>query len=120
MEDQKVVDEQEHHRKHSTAEKLSAAGWGLFFIWIGISFLAKFDVGVGLLGVGIITLAGQAARKFFNLKMEGFWIIVGVLFVLGGIWNLLKPTVELAPILIIAAGAALILSIFKSKHKVEK
>jgi hypothetical protein len=120
MEEQKTVEEQETLRKHRIAERLDAAGWGLFFGWVGIAFLAKFHIGIGLLGVGIITLAGQAARKFFKLKLEWFWIVVGMLFLLGGIWELVKPTVDLLPILLIAAGVVLLISIFKGKHGLKK
>ena len=47
--------------------KLSAVGWGAFFIWIGIAFLTNITWGVGLLGVGVITLAGEAVRKYFGV-----------------------------------------------------
>ena len=45
-------------RRH-LEKKLDAIGWGLFFIWVGIAFIAKQSIGVGLLGVGILTLAVQ-------------------------------------------------------------
>jgi len=63
------------------ARKLAAIGWGLFFIWVGVALFAHLGWGVGLLGVGIITLGVQATRKYFGLKLEGFWIAVGFLFV---------------------------------------
>ncbi len=44
-------------------KKLDAIGWGLFFIWKGAALIADVGWGVGLLGVGIITLGAQAARK---------------------------------------------------------
>jgi uncharacterized membrane protein len=68
--------------------------------------------GVGLLGAAVITLAGQAARKYFRLTLQGFWIVVGLLFLVGGIWELYKVEVDLVPILLIVAGAALLVSIF--------
>ncbi len=43
-------------------KKLDAIGWALFLIWIGVAFLMKVSFGVGLVGVGFITLAVQAAR----------------------------------------------------------
>lgn len=95
------------------AGKLSAAGWGLFIIWIGVVFLASIEAWVALLGVGVITLGMQAVRKVVGLVLEGFWVIVGLLFVLGAIWDLLGATVPLLPILLIAAGLGLVFSIFK-------
>ena len=106
--------------KIDLAQKLDAAGWALFFIWIGIALLADVGWGIGLIGIGVITLAGQVARKYFGLKLEGFWIIVGLLFLLGGIWELFTPTIPLVPILLIVAGAVLLGSILLGKHKEKK
>ncbi len=88
--------------------KLEAAGWGLFFVWVGIALLAHLGWGAGLLGVGIIVLGAQAARKYFDLKLEGFWVAVGFLFVVGGIWKLFNVQLGLLPILCIVAGVALL------------
>jgi len=91
-------------------KKLESAGWALFFIWIGIALLAHVGWGVGLLGVGIITLGAQAARKYFGLKLEGFWVAVGFLFVVGGFCRLVNVQLGLLPILCIVAGVALLVS----------
>ncbi len=99
----------------TTLRKLDAAGWGLFFIWIGIALLANFGWGIGLLGIGILILAGQMARKFMALGVETFWGLVGSLFVIGGIWELLSVRVSLIPILFIAAGIALLVSTLVGK-----
>ena len=106
----KQVEEAETTERHNLAKKLDAAGWGLFFIWVGIAFLANFGVGVGLLGVGVITLGGQAARKYFNLKLEGFWVVVGLVFVVGSLWELFEAKIGLVPVLLIVAGLALLIS----------
>lgn len=100
--------------------KLDAVGWGMFFIWIGMVFLTDIDAGVGLLGVGIITLGEQAIRKFFNLKLEGFWVVIGILFAVGGLWELFNVQLPLGPILLIVAGLALLVSIVKGKHLMEQ
>ncbi len=71
---------------------------------------------MALLGIGVITLGVQIIRKSVGLNLEGFWIVVGLLFVLGGIWDLLGTTVPLLPILLIVAGLALVLSIFKGRR----
>ncbi|MFQ5868630.1 MAG: hypothetical protein ACE5JC_01885 [Candidatus Zixiibacteriota bacterium] len=49
------TEELETAEKHAS-DRFSTVGWALFFIWVGIAFLAGFDIGVGLLGVGLITL----------------------------------------------------------------
>ncbi len=98
-----------------TQKNLEAVGWALFFIWIGIAMLADFGFAIGLFGVGIITLGSQTARKYFNFKVEGFWVIAGLLFVLGGIWELLKIEFDLLPILIIVAGLVILISVIRGK-----
>jgi type III secretory pathway component EscR len=62
--------------------------------------------------VGIITLGAQVTRKYFGLKLEGFWVAVGFFFVLGGVWKLLNVQLGLVPILCIVAGVALLVSVF--------
>ena len=90
--------------------RLEAVGWGLFFIWIGVALVSNFGWAVGLLGAGIIILGTQIARKPLALKVDGFWVVVGSLFVLGGIWEWFKIQVGLVPILCIAVGLALLVS----------
>jgi hypothetical protein len=46
--------------------KLDAAGWGLFFIWIGIAVLADVGWGVGCIGTGLIILGALAAREYLS------------------------------------------------------
>jgi hypothetical protein len=96
--------------RHVTAHKLDAVAWGLFFVWVGIAFLANLSWGTGLIGVGVLVLGGQLARKYLGLTFEGFWAVVGALFVIGGVWELLSVRVSLIPILCIVAGVALIVS----------
>lgn len=64
------VEEVKSNEKRDMDKKLSTVGWALFFIWIGIAFLAEFSFGIGLLGVGIITLGVQVARRLMDLKFE--------------------------------------------------
>ena len=99
------------------ARKFDAAGWALFFIWVGIALLMDVGWGIGLLGVGIITLGGQVGRTYFGLKMEGFGVVVGFLFLMGGIWELVQVEISLVPILLIIAGVALLISIFRGKQE---
>ena len=104
--DQGLTNKQVLHRK------LNTAGWSLFFIWTGIAFLADVGWSAGLLGVGIITLGAQAARKCFSLRLERFWIMAGFCFAAGGIWELYKIQFELWPILFWVVGITLLVSTF--------
>lgn len=101
--------------KNPMAEKLSAVGWGAFFVWIGIAWLLNVGTGIGLLGVGIITLAMQMVRKSFNLPLEGGWVVVGVIMVLSALSELIQVEMNIVPILIIIAGVALLIPILKGK-----
>ena len=92
------------------ARRLDAAGWGLFFIWVGVVLVARLGWGAALLGVGAITLAVQIARQFLKLGAEPFWIVVGVLFVAGGFAEFLALEFNLLPVLLIVAGLALVIS----------
>jgi hypothetical protein len=109
------VEKEEKAERRDVARKLDAAGWALFLIWVGIALLAKVSLGIGLIGVGVITLAGQAVRKAFKLKPEILWLVVGIVFVVAGLWQHYKPKVELVPILLILAGLALLVSMCRKK-----
>ena len=102
--------------QYELAKKLDAAGWGAFFLWVGVASLIGVGWGPGLVGIGIITLAGQAARKYFNLNVEVFWVGVGVFFLLGGLGTLFKLDLPLVPIVLIVAGAMLLISVFARKR----
>ncbi len=82
----------------------------LFFIWMGIALLSNLGWGISLLGVGIIILGKQATRKYMVLELETFGVVCGVLFVLGGFWELLSVCISLVPVVCIAGGVALLLS----------
>jgi len=114
------IESQKTNERKAPADKVSAAGWGLFFIWVGISFLAGLHTGVVILGIGVITLVAQAVRKSLNLEIEKFWVIVGLLFVIGGVCSLLElsiPKLPLVPILLIVAGVLLLLSLVRGTTK---
>jgi hypothetical protein len=104
--------------KRRLGDKLDAAAWALFLIWVGIALLADVGIGIGLLGVGVITLGAQVARRMNGLDLEGFWLIVGLLFVAGGIWKLSGVETEfpLFEICLIVIGAALLYSVVRGKH----
>ncbi len=103
--------------RETLVKKLETAAWGLFFIWIGVAWLANVGWGAGLFGVGIITLAGQLVRKSLALEVEGFWVLVGCLFALGGIWELFNIRVEFVPVLAIVAGALLLVAALSGRSK---
>ncbi len=90
------------------AQKLDAIGWGAFFVWVGVALLANLSWGIGMLGVGIIVLGMQAVGKYMALTLDIFWLLVGALFVVAGVWALLSVRISLIPIICIAAGVLLL------------
>ena len=101
----KMTDFMEQHDRSSMFE---AAGWALFFIWVGVAWLTDLGLGAGLLGVATITLGMQGIRRMFGVPVEGFWILVGIGFAVAGFWEWLDVKLPLAPFVLIAVGVALL------------
>ena len=102
--------------KKDVGHKLSAVGWGLFFIWIGAAMLYDFNPGTTALGIGAIILLAQMIRFLFKLKLEGFWVVVGLAFLVGGTWQTVDMQIDLVPILLVIAGVAILSKAFWRKH----
>ena len=96
---------------HDRAKKLDAVGWVIFFIWAGVAWIANVGFGVGLIGVAAIILGIQAIRWLLGFNLEFFWIVVGIGFAIGGLWEYLEVQTPLAPIILIIAGIALLVSV---------
>ena len=82
----------------------SVVSWSLYCIWVGFAWLMGFSLGWILLGVGILMLAMQGARRVSRVKADGFWIIVGIALLMGGLWELWGAAIPLLPVVLIAAG----------------
>jgi len=95
-------------RDGSVAGRIGTAGWGLLFLWVGTAFLLDVGWGIGLLGVGILTLAVQAVRRGFGLEYEAFWLFVGGAITLAALWELAAFDIPLGPILLVASGTAVL------------
>ena len=115
----KQGEEQGTTEKHNRATEMDAVGWSVFFIWIGIVLLLKIGTGVGLVGIGIILLGVQVARKYSSLKIEGFWGVAGILFVVGGLLEL-SIKLPLMSILFIVAGLMILVPIIKHRYRYER
>ena len=75
--------------------------------------LAVFKGGVGLVGVAAVIFLIQAARRYYGRNLEGCWVAVGVLALLGGVWELFQIRLDLGPVLLIAAGGAMLMMLFR-------
>src|SRR5215471_16130900 len=95
--------------KSELARQLDSTARGIFVIWIGIAMLLAISWGWFLVGLGILILAAQLARLQMNIKIEGFWVAWGALFLVGGLWTVLNITSwPLAPIVLIVLGMVLL------------
>jgi hypothetical protein len=68
-------------------QKLETVAWAAFFIWWGITELFQsLPPGIGALGIGLILLSLNAARRQNGLPASGFTTTLGILaLVLGGL-----------------------------------
>jgi len=96
-------------------KRITTIGWGLFFIWLGVVLMIDAGSGLILLGVGLISLGMQVARKYSGLDSDGFWIVVGILFVIVGIWEMFDVQMPLMSVLLVVIGGAFLVSTFKGK-----
>ncbi len=101
-------------RRGNLAATMDTAGLGLFLIWVGVAFWLEL-VGWGLIGAGVIALGDQAVRKCLRIKVEGSWVFVGALLVLAGAGKQFGTELPLAPILLIVAGIAILVSLLRRK-----
>ena len=96
-------------------KRITTIGWGLFFVWLGFVLMIKGGVGLILLGVGLISLGMQVARKYSGLDSDGFWIIVGILFVIVGVWEIFEVKMPLMSMFLIVIGVAFLVAAFKGR-----
>ena len=95
-------------RNDPRARQIDSAAWAVLFIWIGVALLAHVPWGWFLIGVGVLVVGAQAARRQASLKVETFAIVIGVIFLVGGVWELLALQWPLIPILLILLGVYLL------------
>lgn len=99
----------EYMERHERGSRYDAVGWALFFVWVGVAWLAGFSLGAGLLGVAVITLGMQGIRWINGIPIEGFWVLVGLGFALAGLWQWFDVQKPLTPFVFIAVGIAVLL-----------
>ena len=96
-------------------KKLDAIWWSLFFIWMGVIMITSAETAVAFLGIGIIMLGVQGARRYFQLKVEKFWTIVGILFLGGGLWDLFDLNAPFGAIVLIIVGLVILISTLRKE-----
>jgi hypothetical protein len=94
--------------KSDLANKLAAVGWGIFLIWAGAAMLLHIDPSLVILGIGFLVFVMQGIRKYKGLRLEVFWLVIGAIFIVGGLWEMLGEKLPMVPVMLIAAGVVLI------------
>src|SRR5579863_7584186 len=87
-------------------KQLDGIAWSLFLIWVGIALATELTWAWFLLGVGILILAVQFVRWHLDMRIEGFWVASGVVFLAGSLWKLFDLAWPVAPVLLILLGVA--------------
>ncbi len=103
-----VVDQSGIRRQGQRLDEIALA---LALIMTGALWLAPkamFPEGTWLVGVGLILLGLNAARRIRGVKTSGFGIIVGLIASAGGIGRILGQDLPLVPILLIIFGLGLV------------
>ena len=78
-------------------QKLETVAWAAFFIWWGITELFQaLPPGIGALGIGVILLSLNAARRQNGLSTSGFTITLGILALVFGGLELAGATLHLS------------------------
>jgi hypothetical protein len=96
----------EHQKRLES--RLDAMSWGAFFVWLGVTLLLEVDLAIGLYGVAAIVLVTQIIASRLHLRVEAFWIVIGICFLLGGVWEQFALAMPLFPILLIGVGLVML------------
>jgi hypothetical protein len=98
------------------AKRLEAMGWGVALLWIGVAALLNFGWPLVLLGLGVVVLVMQGVRLGSGLKPEPFWLVLGAVMLVAGLWELLAGTsFPIIPVALILLGLALLGSVVSRK-----
>ena len=95
------------------AKSLESAGWGALLLWIGVTTLFGLGWPTFLRGLGLLVLGVQGARYLWGMKVEYFWVIFGVVFLLAGIVESFGIGFPLVPAALIAFGLAALYGVLR-------
>lgn len=88
--------------------QIDSAAWTVFFMWVGVVMLTGLPWDWFLVGVGVLILGAQMLRRQWNLKIDTFGLVIGVIILAAGVWDLLSLPWPLMPLILIALGAYLL------------
>ncbi len=112
-----MADVQSDVATEDPSRRIARVVWGLLLIWTGAVAFLSWGWGVGFLGAGAILLGAQAVRRYLQLKMDGFGLVAGALFVICGAGSLSGVAIDLFPVICILAGVALLVSTWTARTR---
>ena len=106
--------------KKPTLDKINSIGFALFIVMIGGLLLipkGTLPESVWLIGVGLILLGCNIAKRFNGIKPCGCSIVLGILLLIAGILGLFGIALPVFPILLVIFGISIILGLVSKKKK---
>ena len=106
--------------KAALNKRLETMAWGLFLVMLGGFMFVPHEIvrgGWWSIGVGLIFLGLNAARYFNGLRMSGFTTFLGILSIIGGIFDLVGMESVNGAVLLIVLGGYLILKPYFDKRQ---
>lgn len=103
--------------QHGRSRQIDSAAWAIFFIWVGVVMLTGLPWAWFVVGVGILMLGAQIARQQRGLNIERFGVVVGLIILAAGVWDLLALPWPPMPIALIVLGAYLLWKTFSPRSE---
>jgi len=98
--------------KSALNKRMETVAWGAFLIMLGGFMFVPEEIikgGWWSIGVGLIFLCLNAARYFNGLRMSGFTTFLGIISVVGGVFDLVSTKDIDGAVFLIVLGGYLIL-----------
>jgi len=109
----------EDPKKRAILDKINGIGFALFILMIGGLLLVPkgtLPETTWLIGIGLIMLGGNVARRLNGIKLCNCTIVLGGLLLIAGILGLYGVAFPVFPILLVIVGVSIILGIIKKKQ----
>jgi len=106
--------------KAALNKRLETMAWGLFLVMLGGFLFVPQEIirgGWWSIGVGLIFLGLNAARYFNGLRMSGFTTFLGILSIIGGVFDLVGMESVNGAVLLVVLGGYLILKPYFDKRQ---
>lgn len=101
---------------------LTSLAWGVFFVWIGLSWVVSEYYGVSMesyvaLGVGLILIGLNVARTGFGLRLSKFSLFIGIIALIFGGTALMGYVLPLWQTILVLIGLFIIAEAVSSLAK---